>query len=344
MNNDSRISICIPAHNQADTVAETVRSALSQSVPVREVVVSDDGSTDATPEAMASLLGSLPGHERALVRYERIEQALGMGGNFDRAVRLTSGEFCIKVDSDDILGRTFAERLASLLESHPRAGWAHCNVTNIDKDGRPLDLAHTRKPSGFSPAEDVFEAYLRHNDTCHCVLFRRSAYDDCGGYRPAMITCEDWMLWLDMTLAGYGYVYVAEPLAKMRKYRDRDEIMSRRRQVFVESARKMLRFVDQQLQGQTEWAMRIPPQAALNRLRSSVAAQVLYGAVRERDPDVCRQLFEAVVAFDPSPGKRALYRLAGHLPLVFLRMPLRARDGLRDKARYLVQFLTRSTR
>lgn len=229
-----------------------------------------------------------------------------------------TGAFCVKLDSDDILEPQFVEVLLDHLQKHPQAGWAHCNITNITPEGQELGLAHSRKKTGYYSAPELFSAYLSHNDTCHCVMIRKSAYQAVGGYRPEMKTCEDWLLWLEMILGGWGHCFDARPLARMRKYDSRPELMTRRRKEFIVSARLLVDVMRRQLEKQTPLPGGMAPEAALERLRDSVARLCKSSGLHEADRVTRRELFAAANDFSPRFSYR-LWAAAGYrAPLVCL--------------------------
>lgn len=294
-----RTAVCVPTRNQSGVITDALRSAFSQTIEACDVVVSDDAGTDDTAAVVEAFRKSLPVERQARLRYDRNPEKLGIGGNFDRAVRLTQGDFVIKLDSDDILEPQFIEILSDQLETNPQAGWAHCNVLNVTPDQRPIGLAHSRKRTGFYPAARSLPAYLHHNDTCHCVVIRKSAYLEVGGYRPEMKTCEDWLLWLEMLFAGWGYCFDNRPLAQMRKYKARPELMSKRRMDFVESVNFMVPRIES-LSRQKEAVLNMPAAAAMQGFRKAVARLCVSSGCDEKDAHARHALFSVAYKIHPS--------------------------------------------
>ncbi len=98
-----RVSVCIPARDEAGTIAGVVAvlrtGALDRLALVDEVVVVDDGSLDDTADvarqAGARVLESVPGS-----RARGLPVALGKGGAMRRALEETSGEIVVFLDAD----------------------------------------------------------------------------------------------------------------------------------------------------------------------------------------------------------------------------------------------------
>jgi glycosyltransferase involved in cell wall biosynthesis len=331
------VGICIPTRNQSGLITDALRSAFGQTVAPCDVVVSDDAGTDDTAAMVEAFRATLPPGQRPLLRYDRSAQQLGIGGNFDRAVRLAQGDFVVKLDSDDILEPEFIEILSAQLQANPRAGWAHGNVWNVRPDCSIIALAHTRKATGFYGADDALPAYLKHNDTCHCVLIRKSAYLAVGGYRPEMKTAEDWLLWLEMLLDGWGYYFDERPLARMRKYEARPELMTKRRKDFVASIRFMKSRLEQLACEKVTDNIRMKPETVMQLFGRTAAKLCVSSGCDEGDAAVRQLLFDAACEFEPAFRNHLWRKLGAPLPVGATRWLTRLSGLPRHCARVAVQ-------
>lgn len=96
------VSILIPAYNAAPLIAETLHSALNQSWENSEIIVVDDGSTDATLERVRSIkspkIKIIPQENR------------GQSSALNRALHEAQGDYLEFLDADDILAPDKIER------------------------------------------------------------------------------------------------------------------------------------------------------------------------------------------------------------------------------------------
>lgn len=105
MTRDS-VSVVIPAYNAGRYLGEALDSVLAQTLPPREVLVVDDGSTDDTPEVCARYSGR--------VRYARQENA-GVSAARNAGLAAATGEFVALMDADDVCApERFARQVAAL--------------------------------------------------------------------------------------------------------------------------------------------------------------------------------------------------------------------------------------
>lgn len=112
-----KFTIGIPTFNRSALLAESLRSAMNQSYGDLEIIVSDNASTDKTPDVVRQF------GRRA--RYVRNETNLGATTNFFRLVELASGEYFSWLQDDDCIFGNFAERAATCLDRFPQAT-AYC--------------------------------------------------------------------------------------------------------------------------------------------------------------------------------------------------------------------------
>jgi glycosyltransferase involved in cell wall biosynthesis len=103
------VTVVVIGYNDADRLPVAVRSALAQTLHDIEVVVVDDGSTDATPEVLAGLAAADP-----RVRPVRLaDNSGGCSRPRNDGLAVATGDYVTFLDSDDVLPRHACERLLS---------------------------------------------------------------------------------------------------------------------------------------------------------------------------------------------------------------------------------------
>jgi glycosyltransferase involved in cell wall biosynthesis len=191
------VSVALCTHNGARFVAEQVRSILAQSVPPRQIVLSDDASTDETVAIVARAVAEHGSSVELVVL--RNSPALGVTANFEQAVRACTGEFVSLSDQDDVWLPERLERLLDAFEADTSLTLLFSDARLVDGDGRPLpdSLFDSIR---FTPGEQfevhdgrALDTLLRRNVvTGATVLFRRSLLDDALPF-PASWVHDEWL-------------------------------------------------------------------------------------------------------------------------------------------------------
>ncbi len=199
------IAVIMPARNAADTIAEAVESVLSQIPAVLELIVVDDGSTDATRDVLDSVMDprvtvlSCPG--------------VGCGAARNRGLDAARGELIAFMDADDVwLPGKLAAQVA-VLESAPGAMVAYSWSEDIDVSG-----ARTGGYCRLTRNGDVRRALLLRNflGNGSTPLLYRSVLTETGGFDEALPACEDWDLWLRLA-ERHAFVCVPQTYVLYRR-------------------------------------------------------------------------------------------------------------------------------
>lgn len=170
-----RVSVALCTHQGERWIEEQLRSILAQSVPVAEIVVGDDASTDRTLEIVRAVASETD----VPVRIREHEVALGVAANFADAIAATTGDVVALSDQDDVW---HPDRLERLLPHLDGVALVHSDARLVDADGRPLGatLADSLEMSAWERAAmadgRALEALLRRNlVTGATAIVRRDA-------------------------------------------------------------------------------------------------------------------------------------------------------------------------
>ena len=180
------VSVIIPTFNRAELLVQTLESVLSQTRPPKEIVVVDDGSTDQTPQLMASYCSR---DDR--IRY--LQQSGNRGADRARQVgfEASRGDYVAFLDSDDLWLPTHLERCLAGLKERPGAAMAFTRYGVIDLQGRVL-VPQIREPHlSASPVRMLLfkEPLIQYSR----AVYARGAVREVGGV-PASVASDDWVL------------------------------------------------------------------------------------------------------------------------------------------------------
>jgi glycosyltransferase involved in cell wall biosynthesis len=166
-------------------VRAAVLSVLRQSLGDLELIVVDDGSTDATADILA-------GFDDERVRVIRHDERRGLAASLNRALEEARGRYVARLDADDVALPRRLERQVKRIQSEPRVAVVGTAALELDEQGR-LGALH-RMPPG---ATAVRWAALFGSPFLHpSVLVDREALERHGlGYDPEFLESEDYDLW-----------------------------------------------------------------------------------------------------------------------------------------------------
>ena len=173
------VSVIIPVFNGADTIAAAIDSALAQEFDGEiEVIVVNDGSTDAT----SSVLDAYRGRVTVLDRVNGGPAAARNAG-----VRASHGEYVAFLDADDIWMPGKLEKTLAALDSDSGAAMVYTNASMMAANGEMLGATYTPEDEKRAPAmEDMLSGLW--NILPSTAVMKRATFDAIGGFREEFAT------------------------------------------------------------------------------------------------------------------------------------------------------------
>ena len=201
------VSVIIPVYNGAATIAEAIDSVLAQSYRDFELIVVDDGSTDATAEVLRRYAGSI----KAITRANG-----GISAARNSGLRAADGKYVALLDCDDVWMPAMLERTVSALETNPDCVLAYTDLAVTDSDGRPLETSLVGPETAHAPSFDELFTHLW-PIMPSAVVIRRRALDEIGGFAEEFRSYgyEDAWCWMRARELG-PFCFVPERLVRWR--------------------------------------------------------------------------------------------------------------------------------
>jgi cellulose synthase/poly-beta-1,6-N-acetylglucosamine synthase-like glycosyltransferase/peptidoglycan/xylan/chitin deacetylase (PgdA/CDA1 family) len=196
--------VVVPAFNEEVGIERAVRSLAASDYPGLEVIVVDDGSTDATARVVERL-----GLDR--VRLVRQDNA-GKAAALNTGIELSDADVVVMVDGDTLFERQTLRRLVAPL-GDPRVGAVSGNTKVGNRGGLLGRWQHIEYVVGFNLDRRMYEV-LQCTPTVPGAVgaFRRSVLDEVGGV-PGDTLAEDTDLTLAVGRLGWRVVYAEEARA-----------------------------------------------------------------------------------------------------------------------------------
>ena len=212
------VSIIITAYNYENFVGECIESCLNQeNFADYEVILINDGSTDSTLQIAKKYEPRL---QVVTVANGGVEKAGNLG------IKLSKGEFCVRVDADDFLYPNYLADLSPYLKNE---SWAFLYPDYACVNTKGEIIRQVQLPE-FDP-EEIKE---RGDFLAGGTLYRKTVLEKIGGYNEEIPNCglENYELILNILNLGYEGKLVPVSLFAYRTH-DKNMSITRRQDIIA---------------------------------------------------------------------------------------------------------------
>lgn len=206
-----KITVIMGIYNCADTLSAALDSLFAQTYSDWNLVMCDDGSTDATYQVAEAYRVAHPDKITLLGN----ERNMGLNHTLNRCLAMSDGKYIARQDGDDISMPTRFEKEVAILDSSPEIAIVSTAMTYFDENGTWGKSHPTKLPKK--------EDFIVGTPFCHApCMVRREAYRAVDGYTEdsKYLRVEDYDLWVKMYAAGFQGQNIPEALYAMRDDRN----------------------------------------------------------------------------------------------------------------------------
>ena len=177
------VTVVMPTYERAALLPRAIHSVLGQTMPDLELLVVDDGSTDGTPEVLASCADP---RLRALRTEHR-----GVSAARNAALAEAQGELVAYLDTDNLWSPQFLEIMTEELRPADVAAYSGRHLFLMDG---PLSDARVIARRSHSPAYNPAGLLRGNSIDLNVLVHRRALIDEVGGFDEELRRLVDWDL------------------------------------------------------------------------------------------------------------------------------------------------------
>ena len=213
MENKPLVSIIIITYNSSKWVIETLDSAITQTYPNTEIIITDDCSTDDTLSVCRSWINE---HKESgkIIKVVESSKNTGTTGNHQRGFDAAHGEWIKCIAGDDILAPTAIESYVQYITEHPEVRHLRACAVHFSGDFKDADLNKRDKISQFMyhdgvTAKDQFKVITKtFFGSGPTYFYRADALREIGGYDERFPMQEDYPMFIKMIAHGFKMMYM----------------------------------------------------------------------------------------------------------------------------------------
>jgi glycosyltransferase involved in cell wall biosynthesis len=187
----------MPCYNYAKFVQKAIKSVIKQTLEDWEFIIINDGSTDNTLE----IISKYKDHQKIRI-IDQKNKGLNVTNNI--ALRLSNGNYIMRLDADDYLDENALLVMSSILDTKPTIGLVYPDYYHIDVYDNIIEMVRR---------ENVNDEFQILDIPAHgaCTMFRKNVLLQMGGYIEEFSVQDGYEIWLRF-IRNYSPYHVNVPL------------------------------------------------------------------------------------------------------------------------------------
>lgn len=241
-----KVSVIMPVYNQEKFIAEAIQSILDQTFQDFEIIITNDGSTDNTPEKINKF-------SDPRIRVLTLEKNKGISNALNNCIANSKGEYIALLNSDDVFLPDKLKKQVDFFDENKDIAAVFTLANIIDETGQPLKDKNHFYYSIFDQSDKnrlEWLNYFFYNGNCLChpsMMMQRRCFENVGYYDIRFHQMQDFELYVRICMK-YDIHIIQEKLVNFRVLSNEANVSGNRPDSRNRSAWEMEKILDNYLE------------------------------------------------------------------------------------------------